>query len=166
MSNLIRRHPQKQQDVSPVWSAYKHHMRSDDRALTRSLTTTSKLFFFYSSYLFSTISSVRCSSSLLLFSLLLIISKMVTARLRSLRSFSIFSYDASSFFRFWKWNRDDPVKCFHLCWNFFWDSLVTQYYRDSKLLFYLLKASLKGGRWLRENIIKAIKIIIIIIIWT
>lgn len=42
-------------------------------------------------YLFSKISSVRCSSSLLLFSLLLIISRMVTARLRSLRSFSIFS---------------------------------------------------------------------------
>lgn len=53
-------------------------------------------------YLFSTISSVRWSSSLLLFSLLFIISRMVTARLRSLRNFSIFSYDTSSFFRFWK----------------------------------------------------------------
>lgn len=53
-----------------------------------------------SSYLFSTISRVRRSSSLLLFSLLLIISRMVTARLRSRRSFSIFSYDTSSFLRF------------------------------------------------------------------
>lgn len=51
-------------------------------------------------YLFSTISSVRWSSSLLLFSRLLIISRMVTARLRSLRSFNIFSYEASSFLRF------------------------------------------------------------------
>ena len=42
-------------------------------------------------HLFSKISRVRCSSSLLLFSLLLIISRMVTARLRSRRSFSIFS---------------------------------------------------------------------------
>lgn len=42
-------------------------------------------------HLFSKISSVRCSSSLLLFSLLLIISRIVTARLKSLRSFSIFS---------------------------------------------------------------------------
>lgn len=61
-----------------------------------------KVQFSQLSYLFSTISSVRCNSSLLLFSLLLIISKMVTARLKSRRSFSIFSYEASSFFRFWK----------------------------------------------------------------
>lgn len=60
-------------------------------------------------HLFSKISSVRCSSSLLLFSLLLIISRMVTARLRSLRSFSIFSYDASSFLRFCEYKHSTIV---------------------------------------------------------
>lgn len=53
-------------------------------------------------HLLSTTSSVRCSSSLLDFSLLLIISRMVTVRLNSRLSLSIFSYDASSFLRFWR----------------------------------------------------------------
>lgn len=52
-------------------------------------------------HLLSTTSRVRCSSSLLDFSLLLIISRMVTVRLNSRLSLSIFSYDASSFLRFW-----------------------------------------------------------------